>query len=107
MTETLIITLVGSGSATLGALGSVFLQKFFGRKMDAVTIQSQVITDLYKELGRLQEQIQQLQSKEKSAEEKEEQLQKRISLLENDNRKQASEIKELRRKLNEKNIGND
>jgi len=107
MTETLIITLVGSGSATLGALGSVFLQRFFGRKMDAVTIQSQVITDLYKELGRLQEQIIQLQSREKTAEEKEEELQKRISYLEDDNRKQASEIEELRKKLNEKNIGND
>jgi chromosome segregation ATPase len=75
--------------------------------MDAVTIQSQVITDLYKELGRLQEQIIQLQSREKTAEEKEEELQKRISYLEDDNRKQASEIEELRKKLNEKNIGND
>ena len=106
MTEALIITLVGSGSATVAALGTVLIQKIFGKKMDAVTIQSQVITDLYKELGRLQEQITQLKLKETKAEEKEAELQKRISSLEHDNRKQASEIKELRRKLNEKNTGN-
>jgi peptidoglycan hydrolase CwlO-like protein len=86
-----------------GTLLGLFINKLFSRKKDAVDYQTTVIENLWKEIGRLQEQILQLQSREVKAEEKEAELQKRISYLEHENRKQSSEIKELRRKLNERN----
>jgi len=86
-----------------GTIVGLLIPKIFSRKKDAVDYQTNVIENLYKEIGRLQEQITQLKERENKSEQKEEELLKRISYLENDNRKQASEIKELRRKLNERN----
>ena len=97
MSETILITLVGSGSALI----TLFIQKFFSRNADAVTIQSKVIQDLYQEIGRLNQMVQQLQLQEEKAESIEKSLNKRITELEVENKLQAREIKELKQKLSE------
>lgn len=98
-----VTPMIGPLIGLAGTIVGLLIPKIFSRKKDAVDYQTNVIENLYKEIGRLQEQITQLKERENKSEEKEEELLKRISYLENDNRKQASEIKELRRKLNERN----
>lgn len=98
-----VTPMIGPIIGLAGTIVGLLIPKIFSRKKDAVDYQTNVIENLYKEIGRLQEQITQLKDRENKSEQKEEELLKRISYLENDNRKQASEIKELRRKLNERN----
>jgi chromosome segregation ATPase len=101
-----VTPIIGPIIGLAGTIVGLLIPKIFSRKKDAVDYQTNVIENLYKEIGRLQEQITQLKERENKSELKEEELLKRISYLENDNRKQASEIKELRRKLNERNPKN-
>lgn len=95
MSDSILIALVGSGSALI----TLFIQKFFSRNVDAVTIQSKVIQDLYKEIGRLSEMVKQLQLQEEKAENIERSLNKRITELEVENKLQAREIEDLKLKL--------
>lgn len=76
----------------LGTLIGIFLNKILNRKKDAVEYQGQIIEDLWQEIGRIKQ----------SFELREKELLSRINDLENDNKKQAEEIKDLRRQLNEK-----
>lgn len=76
----------------LGTIIGIFLNKILNRKKDAVEYQGQIIEDLWQEIGRIKQ----------SFELREKELLSRINDLENDNKKQAEEIKELRRQLNEK-----
>ena len=107
MEQSLLTPLIGLTGTLLG----LFIPRIFNRKKDTTEYQSELLQNLWKEIGRLQEkaEVQEniirelIESKQKS-EEKEQELQKRIADLELENRHQAGEIKELRRKLNEKNI---
>lgn len=92
-----------------GTVVGIVLSKVLNRKKDTTEYQSRLLEDLWKEIGRLQEKaanqekiIESLVAGKQKSEEKEQELQKRIAFLEHENRHQASEIKELRRKLNEK-----
>jgi type II secretory pathway component PulJ len=95
MNDGLMIAITGA----IGSLGTIIVQKAFSRKRDAVDYQTDLIENLWKEIGRLQEQITQLQKREKEAEDTETRLTKRIEELELTNKKQAIEITNLKEKL--------
>jgi uncharacterized membrane protein (DUF106 family) len=86
MTEPLLLALIGA----IGSVGTIIVQKAFSRKKDAVDIQSQIIQDLYKEISRLQVQIDELKKYKESSDKREEELLVRIEELEQVNKEQAS-----------------
>ena len=94
----ILVTIVGAGSA----LGTVIVNRLFSKKQDHLTLLTGMQDKWYKEIGRLEEKIRVLESKEEEAKQQAEKLTKRIEELEVENRKQAQEIKELKVKLNEK-----
>ena len=96
MTEPFLLALIGA----IGSVGTIIVQKAFSRKKDAVDIQSQVLQDLYKEIGRLQTQIDELKKYKESSDQREEQLLIRIEELEEVNKEQAVQLQQLRDQLN-------
>jgi chromosome segregation ATPase len=64
-----------------------------------MTIHSQLSENLWKEIGRLQQQIEILQEREKKAEAREYQLLEKIQKLQTDNIKQSLQIEQLEREL--------
>jgi Tfp pilus assembly protein PilN len=96
MTEPLLLALIGA----IGSVGTIIVQKAFSRKKDAVDIQSQIIQDLYKEISRLQVQIDELKKYKESSDKREEELLVRIEELEQVNKEQAIQLQQLRDQLN-------
>lgn len=86
----------------LGTLAGIFINKYLSRNTETVSYQTTIIKDLYTELGRVKEQTEKLVQTINKYETEKKELLFRINHLEQENRKQAHEIKELRRKLNEK-----
>lgn len=110
LTPSIITPLTG----LLGTIVGIFLNKFLNRKKDGIEYQTQIIENLWKEIGRLEEKsnnrdkvIDQLMVRINSSEAEKKDFLLRIHHLEQENRKQAHEIKELRKKLNEKYSNND
>lgn len=95
MNEPLLLAIIGAS----GSLGTILVQKAFSRKKDAVDIQSQIIQDLYKELARLQVQIDELKKDKENSDKREEQLLERIEELESENKLQAEQLKQLNTEL--------
>lgn len=95
MNEPLLLAIIGAA----GSLGTILVQKAFSRKKDAVDIQSQIIQDLYKEIGRLQIQIDELKKDKENSDKREEQLLERIEELESENKLQAEQLKQLNTEL--------
>lgn len=93
--ENILIAIVGLVGTALGAI----LNKLFTTKKDFVDIQSSVINNLWEEINRLKNQVDELKSRELNYEIKEKELTVRIADLEKENIKQASEIKELKLQL--------
>ena len=96
MTEPFLLALIGA----VGSVGTIIVQKAFSRKKDAVDIQSQIIQDLYKEISRLQLQIDELKKYKESSDKREEELLVRIEELEQVNKEQAIQLQQLTDQLN-------
>jgi putative NADH-flavin reductase len=95
MNEPLLLAIIGAA----GSLGTILVQKAFSRRKDAVDIQSQIIQDLYKELARLQIQIDELKKDKENSDKREGELLERIEELESENKLQAEQLKQLNTEL--------
>ena len=95
MNEPLLLAIIGAA----GSLGTILVQKAFSRRKDAVDIQSQIIQDLYKELARLQVQIDELKKDKENSDKREGELLERIEELESENKLQAEQLKQLNTEL--------
>jgi len=84
------------------------LTKYFNKDKDKsdvestqITIGTQLSQNLWKEIGRLQEQINILQEREKRSEIREDELLEKILKLQTDNVKQTFQIEQLMKELND------
>jgi len=85
--------------ALLSSITTLIIPKLFSKKKDAVDMYSELQKKLYEEIDRLEVKIKVLEQKEVEAYELEEKLTKRILELEQDNKRQSYEIKQLKNEL--------
>ena len=97
MNQTLLISIIAAGSSIL----TILLPKLLpaSRRKDAVDMYAELQEKLYSEIERLEKKILLLENKEKEAFSVEEKLTKRIMELEQENKRQAYEIAQLKAEL--------
>lgn len=94
-------TFIASFFSFFGGISLILLKNYTERHKNKSDLNSQLIENLWKEIGRLQEQINNLQNKESESEKREEELKKTIHTLQADNAKQTFEILQLRKEIND------
>ena len=94
MNQTLLLTIIAAMSSVLTILIPKLLPS--ARRKDAVDMYAELQEKLYSEIERLEKKILQLENKEKEAFNVEEKLTKRIMELEQENKRQAYEIEQLK-----------
>lgn len=87
--------------AFISGLSISIVPKLFERKKNNVEILEQLSQNLWKEIGRLQEQIENLKTRELQAELRENDLKEKIKILESENSKQTFKILQLEREIKE------
>ena len=97
MNQTLLLAIIAAMSSVLTILIPKLLPS--ARRKDAVDMYAELQEKLYSEIERLEKKILQLENKEKEAFDVEEKLTKRIMELEQENKRQAYEIEQLKAEL--------
>ena len=94
-------TFIASFFSFIGGISIILIKNLSDKKAKKADLHSQLIENLWKEIGRLQEQITTLQNRETEAELREEQLKKIIDKLQSDNTRQEFEILKLKKEIND------
>jgi len=98
----IIIAIIGFLTGIL----TVVISKFFDKKKDNVQILEQLSQNLWKEIGRLSEQIENLKKREIEAESRELELKEIIRNLQSENSKQTFKILQLEKEVEKLRNGN-
>lgn len=94
-------TFIASFFSFFGGISLILLKNYTEKDKNKSDLNSQLIENLWKEIGRLQEQINALQNREIESELREEKLKEVINKLQSDNTRQTFQIEQLKKEIND------